>query len=162
MLRATATKALRPASMRLAQAQIAARRFASSDSHGEHKSEEHHVFEEEGFSSPLWKYSIGAIGAFYLISKYDAYVEESGRVHPVTKFFASIMTDKEENKRIFSEYQKEVAKRAEFNILQWEEKKDTVSSLDTAVYYKRTAKWGTAVGTEVDMSGAKHRTPIKE
>ncbi|KAJ1962187.1 hypothetical protein GGI12_002797 [Dipsacomyces acuminosporus] len=162
MLRTAATRVARPTATRLAHAQIAARRFASNDSHHEHKGEEQHVFEEEGFNSPLWKYSIGAIGALYLISKYDAYVEESGRVHPLTKFFASIMTDKEENKRIFSDYQKAVAKRAEFNILQWEEKRDTVTSMDTAVYYKRSANWGTAVGTEVDMSAAKRRTPIKE
>ncbi|KAJ2076719.1 hypothetical protein GGI09_008359, partial [Coemansia sp. S100] len=59
-------------------------------------------------------------------------------------------------------YQKEVAKVAEFNILQWEEKPDMVASMNTAEYYKRGAKWGTPIGIQVDMSGAKHRTPIKE
>ncbi|KAJ1788610.1 hypothetical protein LPJ62_002800, partial [Coemansia sp. RSA 2167] len=88
---------------------------------------------------------------------------ESGRVHPLTKFYASIMTDKEANKRVFSEYQKEVAKVAEFNVLQWEEyNSDVVRAFDNAVYYKRTALWGTPVGTEVDMTNAKDRMPVRD
>ncbi|KAJ1720375.1 hypothetical protein LPJ61_006171 [Coemansia biformis] len=96
------------------------------------------------------------------MGKYNDYIEESGRVHPLTLFYASIMTDKEANKRIFSEYQKEVAKMAEYNILKWENNRDTAKSLNDAVYHKRTAKWGRPVGTEVDMSVAKHRTPVRD
>ncbi|KAJ1827150.1 hypothetical protein LPJ56_001817 [Coemansia sp. RSA 2599] len=110
----------------------------------------------------MWKYTLGAIGGCYLISKYDDYVEKSGRVHPLTKFYASIMTDKVENRRVFSEYQKDVAKRAEFNILHWEEKRHIARSMDTASYNKREAKWGTPVGAEVDMPGAKKHASIKE
>ncbi|KAJ2812778.1 hypothetical protein H4S07_001158 [Coemansia furcata] len=164
MLRLAAARTIRAPICRLTQGQIPARRLASHDSHhqDEHKSEEPTVFEEEDFSSPMWKYTIGGIGILYLISKYDDYIEKSGRVHPLTMFYASIMTDKVKNRLIFSEYQKEVAKIAEFNILQWEEKPDMVASMTTAEYYKRGAKWGTPVGIQVDMSGAKHRTPIKE
>ncbi|KAJ2333971.1 hypothetical protein GGI00_002075 [Coemansia sp. RSA 2681] len=166
MLRlAAAARTIRVPAVRLSQSQLPTRRFASHDSHDHHdghKAEEHHVFEEEGFNSPLWKYTIGAIGVFYLVGKYDDYIEKSERVHPLTMFYASIMTDKVKNRLIFSEYQKEVAKVAEFNILQWEEKPDMVASMTTAEYYKRGAKWGTALGTQVDMSGAQHRTPIKE
>ncbi|KAJ2746338.1 hypothetical protein GGI20_001460 [Coemansia sp. BCRC 34301] len=160
-----AARTIRAPAARLAQSQLPTRRFASHDSndhHDEHKANEHHVFEEEGFNSPLWKYSIGAIGVLYLIGKYDDYIERSGRVHPLTMFYASIMTDKAKNRQVFSEYQKAVAKEAEFNILQWEEKPDMAGSMNSAEYYKRGAKWGTPVGTQVDMTGAKHRTPIKE
>ncbi|KAJ2777873.1 hypothetical protein GGI15_004367 [Coemansia interrupta] len=166
MLRIAATKTARSATTRMALTQTSARRHSSHDSHDHHSehgsAQEHHTFEEEGFNSPLWKYSIGAIGAFYLIGKYDDYVEKSGRVHPLTKLYASIMTDKADNRRIFSEYQAEVAKKAEFNILQWEEKRHFAGAMDTATYHKRSAKWGVPVGTEVDMSGAKNSTPIKE
>ncbi|KAJ2043237.1 hypothetical protein GGI03_006186 [Coemansia sp. RSA 2337] len=167
MLGLLAARSIRAPVIRLAQGRLSARRFASNDSHHDddhhHKAEEeNYVFEEEDFSNPLWKYAIGGIGLFYLIGKYDDYIEKSGRVHPMTMFYASIMTDKAENRRIFTEYQKEVAKVAEFNILQWEEKPDMVASMNTAEYYKRGAKWGTPIGIQVDMSGAKHRTPIKE
>ncbi|KAJ2009488.1 hypothetical protein GGI04_000398 [Coemansia thaxteri] len=167
MLRSSVLRSSRIATgARLAQAQGAARRFASHDSNHHddgHKADSHQqVFEEEGFKSPLWKYTGGAIGVLFLIGMYDDYVERSGRVHPLTLFYASIMTDKAANRRIFSEYQAEVAKQAEFNILQWEDKLDRPTSMDAAVYYKRGAKWGTAVGTSVDMSAAERRTPIKE
>ncbi|KAJ1901467.1 hypothetical protein LPJ66_000749 [Kickxella alabastrina] len=163
MLRITATKAIRPATIRaaLTQTQVVARRQSSHDSH-DHHAEEHHKFEEENFSSPLWKYSLGAIGVFYLIGKYDDYIEQSGRVHPMTRLYSTIMTDKVENRRIFSEYQKDVAKAAEFNIMQWEEKRILAGSMDNAVYYKRSAKWGAPVGTQIDMEAAKGRTPVKE
>ncbi|KAJ2720940.1 hypothetical protein GGI07_004290 [Coemansia sp. Benny D115] len=170
-----ATKAVRPAltakpALYSATSTAVARRHSSHDSHnhghehdhGHKAAEEHHVFEEEGFNSPWWKYSIGAIGVLYLMSKYDDYIERSGKVHPLTKFYASIMTDRAENRRIFSEYQKDVAKVAEYNILQWEEKATTAGAMESAVYYKRQAKWGSPVGTSVDMSSASHRTPVKE
>ncbi|KAJ2701492.1 hypothetical protein FB645_004638 [Coemansia sp. IMI 203386] len=167
MLRTAATKAARPATTRvaMAQTQVVARRHSSHDSHdhhNEHGAQEHQTFEEEGFNSPMWKYTLGAIGGCYLISKYDDYVEKSGKVHPLTKFYASIMTDKAENRRVFSEYQKDVAKKAEFNILHWEEKRHIARAMDSAAYYKRDAKWGTPVGAQVDMSDAKKQTPIKE
>ncbi|KAJ2489695.1 hypothetical protein IWW37_003752 [Coemansia sp. RSA 2050] len=163
MLGLVATRTIRAPIVRLARSQLPTRRFASQNSHhDEHKSEETPEFEEENFGSPMWKYTIGVIGILYLIGMYDDHIEKSGRVHPMTKFYASIMTDRVENRRIFSEYQKDVARIAEFNILQWEEKPDVVGSMSTAEYYKRGAKWGTPVGIQVDMSGAKHRTPIKE
>ncbi|KAJ2021936.1 hypothetical protein IWW39_004967 [Coemansia spiralis] len=163
MLGLVTTRAIRAPIVRLAQSQLPARRFASQNGfHDKPKPEETPEFDEENFSSPMWKYTIGVIGVLYLIGLYDDHIEKSGRVHPMTKFYASIMTDRVENRRIFSEYQKDVAKAAEFNILQWEEKPDQVGSMDTAIYHKRGAKWGTPVGIQVDMSGAKDRTPIKE
>ncbi|KAJ2302030.1 hypothetical protein IWW55_003616 [Coemansia sp. RSA 2706] len=149
---------------RLAQTPAAARRFASSDSRpASQPDEKEPEFEEEGFNSPMWKYSLGAIGLMFLMGKYDDYVEQSGRVHPLTKFYASIMSDKEANRRVFTAYQQEVAKVAEFNIFQWEEyNSDVVRALDNAVYYKRSANWGTPVGSQVDMSGAHGRTPVRE
>ncbi|KAJ2848168.1 hypothetical protein IWW36_003457 [Coemansia brasiliensis] len=160
MFRIAAIRTARPAVLSLARPQIAARRFASTESHHDEKEPE---FEEEGFNSPMWKYSLGAVGVLFLMGKYDDYIEKSGRVHPLTKFYASIMTDKEANRRVFTEYQQEVAKYAEFNILQWEEyNSDVVRAFDNSVYYKRTANWGTPVGTHVDMSVAKDRMPVKE
>ncbi|KAJ2280197.1 hypothetical protein GGH19_002348 [Coemansia sp. RSA 1807] len=162
MLRIVASRTARPAAVTLARTQVVARRFASSESENHHDEKEPE-FEEEGFNSPWWKYSLCGLGALILMGKYNDYIEESGRVHPLTKFYASIMTDKEANKRVFSEYQKEVAKVAEFNVLQWEEyNSDVVRAFDNAVYYKRTALWGTPVGTEVDMTNAKDRMPVRD
>lgn len=140
---------VRPATamaVRAKKMQALPRRFASQNSHPS-KNEEVHKFEDEGFKSPWWKYTLGAIGIFYLMGKYDDYLEKNGRVHPLTKFYASIMTDKVANRRIFTEYQKEVAKMAEFNILQWEEKREQVTSMEDVGYQVRTAKWGAPVGS---------------
>ncbi|KAJ1939073.1 hypothetical protein FBU59_004242 [Linderina macrospora] len=159
MLRATATKSLR--SVTAARLASAPRRFASTESHHEeHKSDSQTA--DEGFTSPVWKYTLGAIAGLYVVSKYDDYVEKSGRVHPITKLIASSMPDPVANKQTFKEYQQDVAKRAEFNILQWEEKAQEVSSMDTVIYQKRQATWGTPVGTKVDMSAVGHRTNIRE
>ncbi|KAJ2775122.1 hypothetical protein IWQ56_000236 [Coemansia nantahalensis] len=174
MLRTTATRAVRTAAAaHLARAQTAAprhiaQRFASTDNHHHHDGhhdahgEEQPVFDEEDFSSPVWKYALGSIGVIYLMGKYNDYIEESGRVHPLTLFYASIMTDKEANKRIFSAYQKDVARLAEYTMLKGESHRETARALDDAVYYKRTARWGHPVGTEVDMSHAKHRMPVRD
>ncbi|KAJ1663120.1 hypothetical protein IW140_005329 [Coemansia sp. RSA 1813] len=164
MFRSTAARSIRPTVSRLAQTQTAARRFASSEnnSHHDKNKEEEYVFDEENFSSPMWKYSLGVIGVLFLMGRYDDYIEKSGRVHPLTKFYASIMSDEAENRDRFREHSKEVAKQAEFNILQWEEKRNVESVLDDVVYYKRTAEWGTPVGTSVDMSAAEDRSPIRK
>ncbi|KAJ1907224.1 hypothetical protein LPJ81_000895 [Coemansia sp. IMI 209127] len=169
MFRIIATRSLRPTVSRLAQTQTAARRFASSENSNQleskekHAKEEEHVFEEENFGSPLWKYSLGIIGILYLMGMYDDYIEKSGRVHPMTMFYASILNDGVEDRKLYKEHMKEVAKQAEFNILQWEEKRDLVSTLDSAVYFKRTAEWGTPIGTSVDVTaGKKPPSPAKE
>ncbi|KAJ2821817.1 hypothetical protein IWW50_004478 [Coemansia erecta] len=171
MLRIAASRTARPAGAMLAQTRVSAttlartqvvtRRFASTDNHN--KDEKEPEFEEEGFGSPWWKYTLGAIGVLFLMGKYDDYIEESGQVHPLTKFYASIMTDKYANKKVFKEYQQEVARVAEFNILQWEEyNSDTVRAFDNSVYQKRTSHWGTPVGSEVDMSAAEARMPVRD
>ncbi|KAJ2808019.1 hypothetical protein H4R20_001039 [Coemansia guatemalensis] len=173
MLRLAATRKFKPvvSAARLIQAQPAARRFVSSNSHGngahdnEHHDEKQPEFEEEGFNSPLWKYSIGAIGVLYLISVYDDYIERSGRVHPLTMFYASIMTDKVKNRQIFSEYQQEVARVAEYNILAWEDDLIDAESAPIEVpYFRQTAKWGKPVGSNVsvDVPEGKSRTAVKE
>ncbi|KAI9500448.1 hypothetical protein GGI25_006183 [Coemansia spiralis] len=164
MFRITAAKAIRPAFTRLCKPQTAvARRFESHDSkHSESKAEKEYVFEEEGFNSPLWKYSLGAIGVLYLISIYDDHIEKSGRVHPITLFLASIMPDKVENSRMFREHEREIAKIAQFNVLQWEEKQNILNPVRDAAYQQRTAKWGTPIGTTVDVTASKDSTPVKE
>ncbi|KAJ2614106.1 hypothetical protein H4S08_001884 [Coemansia sp. RSA 1365] len=173
MLRLASTRRFKPivSAARLAQAQPVIRRFASSDSHGseahgnEHHSEKQPEFEEEGFNSPLWKYSIGAIGVVYLMGVYNDYIERSGRVHPLTMFYASIMTDKVKNRQIFSEYQKEVARVAEYNILAWEDDLIDAESAPIEVpYFRHTAKWGRPVGgnVNVEVPKAKSHTAAKE
>ncbi|KAJ2078274.1 hypothetical protein H4R24_004582 [Coemansia sp. RSA 988] len=173
MLRLATTRGFKPvvSAARLLQTQPVARRFASSDNHGsgvhdkEHHSEKQPEFEEEGFNSPLWKYSIGAIGVLYLVSVYDDYIERSGRVHPLTMFYASIMTDKVKNRQIFSEYQKEVARVAEYNVLAWEDDLIDAESAPIEVpYFRHAAKWGNPVGAnvKVDVPEAKSRTAVKE
>ncbi|KAJ2554163.1 hypothetical protein EV175_002682 [Coemansia sp. RSA 1933] len=189
MFRIAAARSLRPTVPRLAHAQTAARRFASSEgsNHLEQKKEkeevvvkaeakeevvaakaeekeEEWVFEEENFGSPLWKYALGVIGFLYLLGQYDDYVERSGRVHPMTKFYSKIMSNIDEDREFFREHLKKVARQAEFNMLQWEEKRDLKSTLDSAVYFKRTAEWGTPVGSSVNVSVLKTPTtpPVKE
>ncbi|KAJ2512727.1 hypothetical protein H4217_006730 [Coemansia sp. RSA 1939] len=173
MFRIITARSARPMTLRLAQTQTAARRFASDDSnkthgaleegkHNKEEGKEEYVFEEEGFGSPIWKYTLGGLAALYLLGQYDDYIERTGRVHPLKRFFANSMNDVMRDRRVFAEHEREVAKQAEFNILQREEKRTIESTLDEAVYFKRTANWGVPVGTSVDMSVAKDRTPIKE
>ncbi|KAJ2779789.1 hypothetical protein H4R18_003817 [Coemansia javaensis] len=161
MLRTTAVRKTAAAAAR----RLGARRLASTGGDKDHHHHHHDAepkFEEENFGAPIWKYALGAVGALYLMGKYNDHVEASGQVHPLTKFYASIMTDKEENRRVFSEYQRDVALEAEYTMLMSEEHRDTSQAFDDAVYYKRTSPWGRAVGTDVDMSNARRRMPVKD